>query len=117
MRILFGIFIIITAIGGCSSTKLTVREESVIPTNKLSDAYSFANECVAVGGVEEDFIPEVGNTAEGDEKQYLMNSCLDNMFILYGEAEYAILESDSNGKFRTIYSSANIVDINRYLDL
>lgn len=116
MRILFGIFIILTAIGGCSSTTLTVREENVIPTNKLSEAYSFANECVASGDVAEDFLPDLDGSDE-DDTEYLVQGCMDDMFIIYGEAKYSVMESNGNGKFKVIYTSANIVDINTYLAL
>lgn len=101
MRILLVTAVAIATLGGCTTPTLSIEENSVIPDESLVEAYAYAEQCL--GAEEEEnitpFSPET-------------RSCVDDMFILYAEANYTVVESGPDGRPSVICQSDSIDEIN-----
>lgn len=88
------------AITSCSSTTLAIQEDSHIPESSLEQAYAYVDGCVerkskALINSDVRYTNNGGIIPERDEA--ILEVCTDNMFILFAESEYSVVESGKNG--------------------
>ncbi len=103
------------SIGGCSSLQLGVREDSVIPTEDLAEAYQYANQCISITKEKVRESDQFGQELPQAVIDKVIDGCTDNMFILYAKAQYTVVEKGIYGEPTTICSEETIDGVNRCL--
>ena len=117
MTRLLGIIVALLSIGGCSTSQLTVREDSVIPDSLLSEAYKYTEVCIAGKTDKLDGKTVLDESNIGFDEIEIIGDCMDDMFILYANTNYTVFDKDVDGNSQAICSSDSIDDINRCLSL
>lgn len=101
MRILLIAALSLSFLGACTSTELAIEETSVIPDNHLVVSQKYMDSCLVAYSSDD-------TISRGEA----ISLCSDDVFILYGEAHYRVLESGADGQRVEICDGTTIKSIN-----
>ncbi len=97
---------------------MVVHENSVIPDEKLMLAYTHAQRCIPKTLKILNSKEESLNSDKFDiNERQAINSCANEMFVLYGDTEYQVISTTLYGVPEVLFESTSIASITSYLDI